>query len=135
MAQLVEESACNVGDLGSVPGLGRSPRGGHGTPLQYSCLESPMDRGAWRAAVHGVTKSQTRLSSYEQHSGDWRAELGFVILSCPCPGQGNCGPGSLGHFMFFLALHLDYCGICSFIHSLIKLSLCLKLYQEVGIQR
>ena len=55
----------NAGDLrdtGSVPGSGRSPGGGHGYPLQYSCLENPMDRGAWRATVHKVTKSQTRLS-------------------------------------------------------------------------
>ena len=44
-----KESACNVGDLGSVLGLGRSPREGHGNPLQYSCLENPMDRGAWQA--------------------------------------------------------------------------------------
>ena len=57
-----EESACNAGDLGSIPGLGRSPGGGHGHPLLYSCLENPMDRGAWRATVHVVTKSQTRLS-------------------------------------------------------------------------
>ena len=57
-----KESACNVGDLGSVPGLGRSPGGGHGNPFQYSCLENSMDRGAWRATVHGVTKSQTQLS-------------------------------------------------------------------------
>ena len=47
-----------VRDVGSVPGLGRSP-GGHGNPLQYSCLENPMDRGAWRATVHRVAKSQT----------------------------------------------------------------------------
>ena len=46
---------------GLVPGLGRSPGGANGLPLQYSCLENPMDRGAWRATVHGVTKSQTRL--------------------------------------------------------------------------
>ena len=51
-----KESICNVGDLGSIPRLGRSPGGGHGDPLQYSFLENPMDRGAWRAAVHGVTK-------------------------------------------------------------------------------
>ena len=48
--------------LGYIPGLGRSPGEGHGNPLQYSCLENPMDRGSWRATVHGVTKSQTRLS-------------------------------------------------------------------------
>ena len=55
-----KESAYNPGDLGSIPGLGRSP--GEGYPLQYSCLENSMDRGAWWATVHGVTKSQTRLS-------------------------------------------------------------------------
>ena len=46
-----KESACSVGDLGSIPGLGRSPGGGHDNPLQYSCLENPMDRGAWWATV------------------------------------------------------------------------------------
>ena len=47
-----------TGDLGSIPGLERSPGGGNGNPLQYSCLEKPMDRGAWQATVHGVTNSQ-----------------------------------------------------------------------------
>ena len=56
-----KESACNVGDLGSICGLGRSPGGAHGNPLHYSYLENPMDRGAWWAAVHGVTLSQTQL--------------------------------------------------------------------------
>ena len=51
-----KESACNGGDPSSIPGLGRSPGGGHGNPLQYSCLENPMDRGAWQAVVHGVAK-------------------------------------------------------------------------------
>ena len=50
-----KESACNA-DLGSIPGVGRSPGGGHGNPLQYSCLQNPMDRGAWRATVQGVTE-------------------------------------------------------------------------------
>ena len=57
-----EESACNAGDLGSIPGLGRAPVEGKGYPLQYSSLENPMDRGAWLAAVYGVAKSWTRLS-------------------------------------------------------------------------
>ena len=57
-------SAYNVGDPGSVPGLGRSRGEGNGTPLQYSCLENPMDGGAWWAAVHGVTKSRPRLSAF-----------------------------------------------------------------------
>ena len=52
-------SAGSAGDVGSIPGLGRSPGVGNGTPLQDSCLENPMDRGAWEAAVHGVAKSQT----------------------------------------------------------------------------
>ena len=56
-----KESACNLGDLSSIPGLGRSPGGEHSNPPQYSCLENPTDRGAWRAIVHGVTKSQTQL--------------------------------------------------------------------------
>ena len=50
------ESACNVGHPGSVPGLGRSPGGGNGNPLQYSCLENPMDRGDWWATVLGVSR-------------------------------------------------------------------------------
>ena len=54
-----KESACNVGDLGSIFGLGRSPGGGHGNPLQNYCLENPMDRGAWQATVHRVTQSWT----------------------------------------------------------------------------
>ena len=53
--------AGNTGDLGSIPGLGRFPGGGHSNPLQDSCLENPMGRGAWRATVHRVTKSWTRL--------------------------------------------------------------------------
>ena len=60
----VKASACNVGDLGSIPGSGRSPGEGNGNPLQYSCLENPMDGGAWWAAVHGVAKSGTRLSNF-----------------------------------------------------------------------
>ena len=57
-------SAYNVGDLGSITGLGWSPGEGNGTPLQYSCLENPMDEGAWLATVHGVAKSRTRLSDF-----------------------------------------------------------------------
>ena len=56
-----KESACSAGDAGSIPGSGRSPGEGNGNPLQYSCLENPMDKEAWWAAVHGVTKSWTQL--------------------------------------------------------------------------
>ena len=52
-------NAGDVRDLGLIPGSGRFPGGGHGNPLQHSCLENPIDRGAWQATVHGVTKSQT----------------------------------------------------------------------------
>ena len=57
-----KESASNAGDPGSIAGLGRSPGEGNGSPLQYSCLENLMDRGAWWATIHGVTKSRTQLS-------------------------------------------------------------------------
>ena len=60
----VKASARNEGDLGSIPGSGRSPGEGNGNPLQYSCLENPTDRGAWWATVHSVAKSQTQLSDF-----------------------------------------------------------------------
>ena len=58
-----KELPANVGDVGLIPGSGRSPGGGNGYPLQYSCLGNPMDRGAWWVTVYGVAKSQTRLST------------------------------------------------------------------------
>ena len=64
-------SACNVGDPGLIPGLGRAPGEGNGNPLQYSCLENPMDRGAWWATVHGVAKIRTQLSD-------------LTVLYCHC---------------------------------------------------
>ena len=54
-------NAGNIRDAGSIPEWGRPPGGGHGNPLQYSCLENPIERGAWQATVHSVTKNQTRL--------------------------------------------------------------------------
>ena len=65
MILVVKNPPTNAGDIrniGSIPGLGRSPGGGHGKPLQYSCLENPMDRGGWWATVYKVTKCQTHLS-------------------------------------------------------------------------
>ena len=67
----VKESTCNagaVGDMGSIPELGKSPGGGNGNPLQYSCLENPMDRGAWWATVHRVAKSWTQLKQLSMHA-------------------------------------------------------------------
>ena len=60
----VKVSACNPGNLGLIPGSGRSPGEGNGNPLQYSCLENPMDRGVWEVTVHGVTKSWTWLNDF-----------------------------------------------------------------------
>ena len=62
VARVVKNPPVNAGDIrdvGSIPGSGRSPGGGHGSPLQYSCLENPMDGGTWRATVHGVAKNRT----------------------------------------------------------------------------
>ena len=61
-------NAGNVRDVRSIPGSGRSPRGGHGNPLQYSCLENPTDRGVWRATVHRVAKSWIRLKQLSMHT-------------------------------------------------------------------
>ena len=80
-----KESACiagDMGDMGSIPGSGRSLGGGHGDPLQYSCLESPMDRGAWQATVHRVEKSQTQLKrlSMQAHNG---AQVSLKVKKLP----------------------------------------------------
>ena len=61
-------SAGDMRDVGSIPGSGRSPGGGNGYPLQYSCLENPMNRGAWWATVHRVTKSQTQMKRLSAHT-------------------------------------------------------------------
>ena len=70
VALVVKNSPSNAGDIedvGSIPGLGRSPGGGHGNPFQCSSLENPVDRGAWRATVHGVTQSQAPLKRLNTH--------------------------------------------------------------------
>ena len=66
-----KEAACSEGDLGSIPGLGRSPREGNGNPLQYPCLENSMDEKAWQATVHGVIKSWPQLSDFTLTSLLW----------------------------------------------------------------
>ena len=92
-----KESACNAGDLGSVPGLGRSPGEGKGYPLQYSCLVNPMDGGAWWAAVHGVAKSRARLSDFtftlRFHALEKEMATHSSVLAWRIPGTGE--PGGL----------------------------------------
>ena len=79
----VKVSAWNAGDPGSIPRLGRSPGEGNGNPLQYSFLESPMEGGAWQATIHGVAKSQTRLSDLKKKK---------LIKGFPGGTSGNCLP-------------------------------------------
>ena len=73
-------SACSVGDLGSIPGLGRSSGEGNGYPHQYSCLENSMDRGAWQATVHGIAKSWTQLSNLHFHFQRLKTDKVFRCL-------------------------------------------------------
>ena len=75
----VKESACNARDLGLISGLGRFPGEGNGNPLQYSCLENPMDRGAWWATVHGVSKSWTRLSDFTSLSLNTIYNISYIL--------------------------------------------------------
>ena len=94
-------SAYNVGKLGSIPESGRSSGEGNCTPLQYSCLENPMDGGTWWAAVHGVIKSWTRLSdfTYTFHSHAVEKEMAThsSVLAWRIPGTGEpCGLPSVG---------------------------------------
>ena len=93
-----KESACNAGDLGSIPAMGRSPGEGNGHSFQDSCLENSMGRGAWQATVHGVARSRTWLSNFTQHpknisfslTGDWNA----TVRSQEIPGvTGKFGLG------------------------------------------
>ena len=92
-----KESACNAGDLGSIPGSGISSGEGNGNPLQYSCLENPMDRGAWEAAVHGVAEGQTQLSdftfAFHFHTLEKEMATHSSVLAWRIPGMGE--PGGL----------------------------------------
>ena len=86
-------SAWNAGDLGSIPGLGRSPGEGNGNPLQFSCLENSMDGGAWWAIVHGVARSRTRLSdftfTFHFHALEKEMATHSSVLAWRIPGTGE----------------------------------------------
>ena len=73
-----KESVCNAGDLGLIPGLGRSPGEGNGNPRQYSCLENPMDRETWRAIVHGVAKESD--TTEHAHTAKYKILFGLSII-------------------------------------------------------
>ena len=95
-----KESACNVGDLGLIPGSERSPGEGNGNPLQYSCLENPMHRGAWWATVHGVTKESDtteRLSTRKMQSG----QHGWSMVS---ERRKDQRPGFVAQLCYLLAV-------------------------------
>ena len=79
-----KESACNVGDPSLIPGSGRSPSEGNGNPLQYSRLENSVDRGAWRATVHGVTKNRTQLSDKHTSNQDTKQYIHMCVCVCVC---------------------------------------------------
>ena len=81
----IKSLPANAGDLRNadlIPGLGRSPGGGHGNPLQHSCLEKSMDRGSWWATVHRVTKSRTRLKRLSMHAPKKRGDLVEMPKKC-----------------------------------------------------
>ena len=99
-----KESVCNAGDLGLIPWLGRSSGEGSGNPLQYSCLENPMDRGAWQATVHSVAKSWTQFSNRMFQFGSipylfLSVQFSSVAQSCPtlCNPMNCSTPGLLVH--------------------------------------
>ena len=86
-----KESACNAGDLGSIPVSGRFPGEGNGNSLQYSCLENPMDRGAWRATVHGVAESdRTEQLTFTHSSVDGHLFLIFLSANFMSILQSIC---------------------------------------------
>ena len=97
MVLVVENQPANTGDLNLIPGSGRSPGEGNGTPLQYSCLENPTDGGAWWAVVHGVAKSWTRLShftlTFHFHALEKEMATHSSVLVWRIPGMGE--PGGL----------------------------------------
>ena len=95
MALVVKNLPANEGDvrdMGLIPWSGRSPGGGHGNPLQYFCLENPMDRGAWRDTPHGVSKSRTRLNRLSTHAGTQAPKK--CLLGEQLNGDSPMVPGS-----------------------------------------
>ena len=112
-----KESACNVGDQGLIPGLARSPEGGHGNPCQYSYVENPMDRGTWWTTVYGVAKNQTPLCDQAQQVHSKQSNNSKVILflnehkfcsDSPGKSHSDCSIASLALAMLDTGLHLHF---------------------------
>ena len=102
MVKNLPANAGDVRDVGLLPGSGRSPGEGNGNPFQYSCLNNPMDRGAWQATVHRLTKSQTRLKGLSMHIGISLLNSFVLCLAaqlCPilCDPVDCSPPGSSIH--------------------------------------
>ena len=118
-------SAGDLRGVGSIPGLGRSPGGGHGNPLQYSCLENPMDRGAWWAIVHRVAKSQTQLKQHNTHTMVLYISKTY---SLPCI--------DLLDFFFFLpwGIYRDYCSIGYTLRNEAYLTLCIFQCKNISLR-
>ena len=117
-------NAEDLRDTGLIPGLGRSPGGGHGNPLQYSCLENPMERGAWRAIVHRVSKSWTwleRLGMHAPSEGVW--EWVAFLIKPPCLSPAQKPP----HALTTKALPQDLCTSSSVSHSFPLCPVCSSL--------
>ena len=99
----IKASACNAGNLGSIPGLGRSPGEGNGNALQYSCLDNPMHRGPWWATVHGVARSQTRLSDQTTTTQPFTRGTAATPPPAHVPASLLCDPGKALRLSGFLA--------------------------------
>ena len=137
-----KESACNAGDLGLIPGLGRSPGEGNGYPLQYSCLENPMDRRAWQATVHGVTRVGhdlvTKATNLDlrtlKPTGNWcivRTNLG--VDACYSFSDSFLFP--TGVFLFPFIYFLIYVFICTLSGVLdFELTLVIGIVGDTGVQ-
>ena len=103
----VKVSACNVGDLGSIPGLGRSHGEGNGSPLQYSCLENPVGGGAWWATVHGVTELDTTERLYSLHFNGMKSQMKIIFVGLRVCTIDNFNNNNKKHSMLFLKSWFD----------------------------
>ena len=101
-----KESSCNAEDLGSIPGLGRSPGEGNGNPFHYSCLENPMYRGAWQATVHRFAKSWIQQSNQHPPTHRRASQVVLVVKNPPTNNKSQRGKGKQETFYKYTKLHL-----------------------------